>query len=220
MVTHMKEKIKKIKYTNIFWLFLIGSIIGFVLEGLWSIIRTGHWENHSATVWGPFCIIYGIGAVVMYLLFMFLGNKKFGMQFICCMLAGSAVEYISSVFQQICFGTKSWDYSGHFFNLGGRISLQMTVIWGILGILFVRLIFPHLEILFTQLNRKINCAVCLLLTIFMIANLSITCLAILRWGERINGEAPSNRIEEILDERFDDDRMTKIYSNMRFLDKR
>ena len=52
---------RRLRYTTLFWLFFLGSIAGFVLEGLWRIILVGHWENHSATVWGPFCIVYGIG---------------------------------------------------------------------------------------------------------------------------------------------------------------
>lgn len=65
----------KISYTNLFWLFMLGSVAGFVLEGLWCILMEGHWENHSATVWGPFCIIYGIGAAAVSLLSILLKGR-------------------------------------------------------------------------------------------------------------------------------------------------
>lgn len=216
----MNGKIKRIKYTDLFWLFFIGSILGFVVEGLWCVIDKGHWENHSATVWGPFCIVYGIGAVVIYLISLFLDGRKIGVQFLCYMLAGSAVEYATSLFQQVCFGTKSWDYSMHFLNLGGRVSLQMAIIWGLLGILFVRFIFPHVQSFFAHLNRNTNHVVCAFLTLFMVVNLTVTSLAILRWGERAKGVAPGSSIERILDERFDDRRMNETYSNMSFIDGR
>ncbi|MBQ8345061.1 MAG: hypothetical protein IJY42_02210, partial [Clostridia bacterium] len=45
-----------VTYLDLFWLFLFGSVLGFLLEGVWSIFKRGQWDNHSATVWGPFCI--------------------------------------------------------------------------------------------------------------------------------------------------------------------
>ena len=68
-------------YATLLWLFVIGSAVGFVLEGLWCVLRTGRWESHSATIWGPFCIIYGVGAVAVYLLSAFLKNRGVLLQF-------------------------------------------------------------------------------------------------------------------------------------------
>ena len=37
---------QKVSYASLFWLFLIGSITGFVLEGLWCIVRRSYiWKN-------------------------------------------------------------------------------------------------------------------------------------------------------------------------------
>ncbi len=47
----------KISYQSIFWLFFFGSIAGFILEGLWRILKKGTWENHTATVWGTLFIV-------------------------------------------------------------------------------------------------------------------------------------------------------------------
>lgn len=58
---------KPITYENMFWLFMIGSVLGVILEGIWCLIRAGHWETHVVSMWGPFCIIYGFGAVGLYL---------------------------------------------------------------------------------------------------------------------------------------------------------
>ena len=46
--------LKDVEATDMLWLFVGGSVIGFVLEGLWHILRVGTWESHTATVWGPF----------------------------------------------------------------------------------------------------------------------------------------------------------------------
>ena len=42
----------KANYPEMFFLFFAGSVLGFLLEGIWRVIRTGAWENHAATVWG------------------------------------------------------------------------------------------------------------------------------------------------------------------------
>ena len=53
-------------YEELFWVFFFGSILGFVIEGIWHIVLTGTWVDHSATVVGPFCIVYGVGAVAAF----------------------------------------------------------------------------------------------------------------------------------------------------------
>ena len=116
-------RLQKLRFSTVVFLFFFGSIIGFILEGLWCILKRGHWENHSATVFGPFCVIYGFGMVAFYLLSLFTNRKNLFIQLILSGLVGSGLEYIASFFQEKLFGSTSWDYSDHAFNLGGRISL-------------------------------------------------------------------------------------------------
>ena len=120
-------------YATLFWLFMFGSVAGFVLEGLWCVLTDGRWESHTATVWGPFCIIYGIGAVAVYLLSGLLKGRSLPVQFAAFTLSGAAVEFFGSLFQELCFGSVSWDYSAHLLNLGGRVSLKMALMWGAMG---------------------------------------------------------------------------------------
>ena len=161
-VPALPEKLKKesasrkITYRSLFWLFLFGSVAGFILEGLWCVLRKGTWESHSATVWGPFCIIYGFGAVAVYLIASGLKQKNLPMQFTLFSITGALVEYFGSMFQELVFGSTSWDYSSHFMNIGGRVSLKMTLIWGILGIAFVRFVFPTLVRLLGKMEGRLG----------------------------------------------------------------
>ena len=92
---------EKVNYTSMFWLFMFGSVAGFLIEGIWCVIRSVRWENHSATLWGPFCIIYGFGAVLVYLLALFVKKCSLLLQFIVYTLAGGSVEYFGSLFQEV-----------------------------------------------------------------------------------------------------------------------
>lgn len=209
----------KVTYPIIFWMFMMGSVSGFILEGIWCILKKGAWEDHSATVWGPFCIIYGITAVVLYLASIALKDTSVIVQFFVCAVAGSAIEYFSSLFQELCFGSVSWDYSRQTFNIGGRISLKMTIIWGLLGAIFVQVIFPVFVRILNVMNGKVWTALCVALSAFMVVNLMVTSAAVIRWGERLESVPASNDFEEFLDEKYDDEAMSEIFPNMKFVTK-
>lgn len=212
----LKKHSKSITYSALFYLFLFGSIFGFVFEGLWCITKVGHWENHSALVWGPFCIVYGFGTVAIYLFSCWLYKKNVFVQFAMFSIAGAVVEYFTSLFQEIFFGSTSWNYSHHPFNIGGRVSLQMAAVWGVLGILFIRFLYQYIRKQLEKLHGNIPAVLSIVLSVFMVANFAVSGLAVLRWSERQRVSEPSNQIERILDKYYDDEKMEKIYCNMRF----
>lgn len=211
-----KSKVGKITYQKLFWLFMIGSVIGIVAEGIWCVLTKGIWEYHPATIWGPFCIVYGIGAVAVYILSVFLRGKNLSVQFISYTVAGGLVEYVSSWVQELVFHSTSWDYSDHILNIGGRVSLQMTLIWGVLGILFMRLIMPLLENVFEKMQGKSWQIACFGLSVYMVMNLTVTSAALLRWRDRQAGIPASNQIVQYLDDAYDNETMEKRYCNMKF----
>ena len=65
-----------LSFSSFFWLFMLGSILGYLLEGVWCILTKGHWEHHAATLWGPFCIIYGIAAVLLYIAALYIRRQR------------------------------------------------------------------------------------------------------------------------------------------------
>ena len=212
-----RKTANQISYANLFWLFMLGSMAGFVLEGVWCILRKGHWERHAATVWGPFCIIYGIGAVVVYLLAMLLQKRGLVVRFAAFSAAGAVVEYCSSLFQEVCFGSVSWNYSAHFLNLGGRVSLKMSLLWGVLRVVFVWLIFPTLNRMFAKMRGRGWRIGCVVLSLFMVMNLIVSAAAVTRWRNRLAGqEQQAGRMVQILDEVYDDDTMSELFPNMKF----
>ena len=210
------QSLRDVRYTDLFWLFMLGSVMGFVLEGVWCVLLKGHWEHHAATVWGPFCIIYGIGAVAVYFLSLLLKGKGVILQFAAFTMTGAAVEYFGSLFQEVCFGSVSWDYSGHALNIGGRVSFKMALLWGGLGIVFVRALFPFIGRLLIRMRGKGWRIACAGLTVFMAVNLLVTSAAVSRWKDRMSGAAATGVVAVWLDEKYDDQRMAALFPNMRF----
>ena len=194
----------------------IGSFAGVVIELLWCLVRNGYLESRSGLVWGPFNLLYGVGAAALSMCLYRFRNRGKWLSFLGGFVIGSAVEYACSWLMETFFASKSWDYSGMAFNLNGRICLLYSIFWGILGVMWIKDIYPRMAKWILKLPDKAGKAITWALVIFLAFNGLVSGLAVKRWSERVDGIAPSNRIEQLLDERFPDARMEAIYANMTF----
>lgn len=123
--------------------FIIYSFIGWLLESIYKSVLQKKIVN-SGFLAGPFCPIYGYGALIMYLSLKDLTDNIFVL-FIFGLIALSVFEYIVGLFLELVFQTKYWDYSEKKFNIHGRVCLLNSCYWGILGIVFMKLIHPVVE---------------------------------------------------------------------------
>ena len=206
-----KEKSTLKKISKIFWIFIIGSVIGYIIEMIVGLVQNGHFVSKQGLLFGPFSQVYGVGLVIYYLVIPC--NKKWIRIFIFSMFLGGITEYIFSYFQELIFGTISWDYSNLLFNINGRTSLLHCIYWGIGGILFSKYIKPQIE--------KIDClcpkiwfkVLTIFLAIFVLFDIIISSLACKRQEERKEGIEAKNNIEIFLDKTYTDEVLNKIYSN-------
>ena len=122
--------------------FVIYSFLGWILE---SIVRTICERKiiNTGFLIGPFCPIYGFGAIIMILFLDGFKNNIFLLFFISIILLTSW-EYIVGVLLETLFHTKYWNYSDHKFNYKGRICLTNSIAWGVLGVLFINYIHPFM----------------------------------------------------------------------------
>ena len=58
------EETKKLNFHQILWYFIIFSIIGLLIETLFCYFTSGVIESRKGLLWGPFCPVYGVGAVI------------------------------------------------------------------------------------------------------------------------------------------------------------
>ena len=120
--------------------FVIYSFAGWVMESIFRSICERRLIN-TGFLKGPFCPIYGIGAIIIYV---FLSGFKENilLLFLMGFLVLSVWEYIVGVLLEKAFHTKYWDYSAHKFNIQGRVCLSNSIYWGFLGIVFVKFVHP------------------------------------------------------------------------------
>lgn len=195
---------------------IAGSFAGVVVELLWCLFRNGYLESRSGLVYGPFNPVYGIGAVVMTLALYRYRNRSASISFLGGMAVGSVIEYLLSWAQETLFGSTSWDYSDMPFNLNGRICLLYSIFWGILGVLWIKSIYPRIAQLILKVPNRFGKILTWALTIFMLFDCAMSLLAVDRWAERVHGEAPASGADEFFDQHFPDERMERIYANMDF----
>jgi uncharacterized membrane protein len=205
-----------ITFYKLFWVFFLGCFTGVVVETLWCFIQYGRIENRAGLVWGPFNPVYGLGAFVLTLALYKYRNRSKLYSFIGGMLAGSAVEYLCSLLQETIFGATSWDYSANPLNLNGRICLQYSIIWGLLGVLWIKSLYPRMVQLILKIPNKHGKALTWVMFAFICVNILVSAAAVYRWSERDAGIPASNAIERLLDDRFSDERMKSIYPTLEF----
>lgn len=208
--------IQKANFYKIFWIFIIGSIFGCYMEQIQYYLLRGIWESRAGVIWGPFSEIYGIGAILMFLLYHKIKNTSPLTIFCSASFLGSAFEYLASLFQEICFGSVTWDYSHQPFNIGGRTSLKYSVYWGLLGLLFIKWVFPILDKFLEKLKGKRPFVLTWVLIIFMSMNLTSSVLAVNRWSERLTDIPASGYIDEYFDQHYDNQKMEYIFPHMTF----
>lgn len=133
--------------------FITYSFLGWVMESIFrsicekKIINTGFLK-------GPFCPIYGVGAIIM-LLFLKRFSDNLAVLFVVSIVVLTIWEYLVGVLLEKLFHTKYWDYSKNKFNFQGRICLTNSIFWGILGVVFVKYIHPAIENLIEKIDVRI-----------------------------------------------------------------
>jgi len=223
MGKNTSNNLKKVQSTyvlslyKIFWVFIIASAVGYVVEMIISLTQFGHFESRQGLLYGPFNQVYGFGAVLMVLFLHKASLNHIFWSFIASALIGGGFEALSSLLQQMAFGAVSWNYSAQPLSiLGGRTSLILMFYWGILGIVFMKGIYPYLMRLVECIPTRPGHALTILFAIFFAFNIIISVAAVHRWSERIDGISPENTIDVFLDDHYPNHLMETVYPNMTF----
>lgn len=205
-------------FYKLFWVFFIGCFAGVMVERLWALIRYGLLEPRVGLIYGPFNLVYGIGAWALTAVLYPFRNRSRGFSFLGGMLIGSAVEYGCSLFQELVFGSVSWDYSSRPFNLNGRICLLYSIYWGVLGVIWIKELYPRMARLILRIPNRIGKPLTVALCVFMVFNTVMTGASVLRWTQRRAGMEAGNWISAYFDMHYPDTRMEKIFSNLEFVE--
>lgn len=148
---------------NMFYLntFIIYSCLGHLLE---IIFQSFFIKNPiSGILFGPWTPVYGFGALIIILtyktIFKKLNLNKFLeiiIAFVVVSILLSFIEWLGGILIEKIFGIIFWDYSDHRFNIGRYISLEMTLLWGILSLICYYIVNPILYKLIVKIPKTIT----------------------------------------------------------------
>lgn len=159
-------------YINCFFIY---SIFGYILETVVAFLTHTNFKSGILSLW--WTPVYGIGAVTI----LFISNYLFKnlhmnrvyetiIVFVVVAITLSVIEVLGGVLIEKTFGITFWNYSNHMYPIGKYISLEMTIIWGLISIVFIYVIHPVLN----NLIKKIPNWITVLLIIIFIYDVTKT----------------------------------------------
>ena len=151
--------------------FFIYSFCGWAMECVVIRIQLGRWENRGFAKL-PFCVIYGFGVFIAYLLFQPIEHNYVALYIWGC-IAATIFEYLTAQVMLRLFDEVWWDYTHKKINYKGILCLQSTLGWGFLA-LFIFGIFNRLvENLVFALDERFVCFFGAVLTISYLIDFTI-----------------------------------------------
>lgn len=125
---------------------------------------------------GPFCPIYGFGAV-MIILGSKLANGIFeqGLTFyvigiLFSVILTTILEYVTGAALEKFFNCKWWDYSDNILNLHGYICLKYSLLWGLLAFLMLQVIHPEILKIYISIPIQVKIYFSIALIIYFFAD--------------------------------------------------
>ena len=118
---------------------MIYSIAGWCYETTLCSVAQKRFINRGFLN-GPYCPIYGFGAVLDLLLLGTIENPI--LLFFTGALVDCALEYFTSWAMEKLFHARWWDYSRRKFNIKGRVCLIGAVVFGAFSVVIVLVVHP------------------------------------------------------------------------------
>lgn len=138
-------------------IFFLFSVIGWLMEVILKYMKYRRFINRGYLV-GPYCPIYGCGAVAVTILVNILigPDSSYGDIFLAGMVVCGVLEYFVGWLMETTYHARWWDYSDKPMNLHGRIWIGNLILFGFGSIVIIKFINP---ILFEWLDKWSDLAI-------------------------------------------------------------
>lgn len=205
-------------------LFLIYSFIGWLVEIFLTLVMERKFINRGFLI-GPLVPIWGTGAILITLILRpqdSLFNLVISSAFI-----GTFLEYVVNYLMEKLFKVRWWDYSQFPFNINGRVCLVSSCIFGIGGLLVIKIINPFLFNIFAKVNPSVFCIIIMFLMMLVLVDFCISFNIIQKL--KISAESVRKDYTEeiskkvratLMDKSFGFKRLLKAFPNVKFSSKK
>ena len=152
-------------WARLFFIFIFYSFSGWVIETIRVSLREKRFVNRGFLL-GPYCPVYGFGAVSLdILLSKFVAKPVF--YFFLAFLIAAVLEYFTSFIMEKIFHARWWDYSDRALNLNGRICAENLLQFAFFGTIVM--CFVNRRILTLYYMMMIPLRYFVMLALFLIA---------------------------------------------------
>ncbi len=194
------------------------------METIYGIFTKGMIESRKSFLYGPFCIVYGIAAIILIFSLRKYKNQNIKL-FFYGMILGCFVEYFSSYIGELFLHVKWWDYSNDFLNINGRTCFYYAIMWGGLSIILINYVNPFIDNCIDLVIDKVSIYLLKFsitaITLFMTVDGIITCYALDNFLVRVANEYNINingirkrDVNELLENTFSNEQMMMTYPNI------
>lgn len=114
-------------YEVVMW-FLTYSMMGWLVESIYMSF-CNHKITNRGFAKGPFCPIYGFGALTVFFVLRPYSDNSILLFFLGSFLA-TTLEFLTALVMKRIFGEIWWDYHEKPFNYRGIICLESSIAWG------------------------------------------------------------------------------------------
>lgn len=165
---------------ELFLIFVLFSFLGWSIEVIYAYYKHHKFVNRGFLA-GPFCPIYGIGVVLLYVTIHTILNQSslrnpgliIGTFFLSALIT-TIIEWVVGSLLFYFFKTRWWDYSQQKFNLKGYICLKFSIYWGIIGTFVIYSVLPLSFFMIGRLSEPVMEAMITLFLIYFVIDGSLT----------------------------------------------
>ena len=174
--------------------------------------------RRSSFVLGPFSLVWGLGTVILTLALSKVRKQNTLSIFLSGFFFGGVFEYLCSIFTEVFFGMKFWDYSYMPFNIDGRTNLLFMFFWGIVALIWFKFIYPSFSEFIERIPPVTGSVLAVFISLFFVYNGIVTSMVMIRTTDRKNHPEARNVIEQFIDEEYPNGVVKKLWPNMDFLE--
>lgn len=134
-----------------FLYFMFYSVLGWIYEVFLEVVVYRWGFSNRGVLTGPYCVVYGFGAVILLLTLSGLMKKKIMWGPVCVtpllvfagiILITTGIELAASYIMEYTMGGWQWDYTRFAFDFQGRIAPNPSIRFGIGGMVILYLLQP------------------------------------------------------------------------------
>lgn len=205
-----------------FLMFIIYAMFGWLIEIINGWIRDHKFVNRGFLV-GPYCPIYGVGAVAITLFLNQYHDKPITL-FVMAVVLCAVLEYITSYLMEKLFKARWWDYSKRKYNINGRICLETMIPFGLLGCFIIYVSNPLVYKLFALCSPSITNIIAVILLVLFLIDFTISMHIItsfrksaITFFSKDNTEEISRMVKDTLDNArgLINNRLVKAFPNVK-----